>query len=406
MLINNRFKLTLYINYFVYAVLLNSVGIIILKSINLYGVSKVEASNLEFFKDSSIAIASFTIASLLPRVGYKNSMMIALALVIVAMINMYWFNDFLSAKILFAIIGASFAFIKISVYASVGILTDSVRSHNGLMSSIEGVFMFGIAASYFLFPAFNDASDVNAWLNVYIFLSATCLASILFLATVPNIKGEIVSGGIRAEIKSMFGLISQSLFAVFVISAFLFVMIEQGIMTWLPTFNREVLHIDEDNSIRLASILALSLGFGRLLAGKITEFVDWSTVLTVSILCAMAIVCFVLPKTLNSDLDSNSIVIFGISLVGFIFPLVGIFIGPIYPLLNSAVLSSLPKPMHSSMAALIIISSALGGTLGSIITAFLFETLEGGAFYFNILPMTLLLISVQWLRGLTSKSQP
>jgi hypothetical protein len=33
-------------------------------------------------------------------------------------------------------------------------------------------------------------------------------------------------------------------------------MIEQGIMTWLPTFNDKVLHLPENISIMMASILA------------------------------------------------------------------------------------------------------------------------------------------------------
>jgi hypothetical protein len=57
----------------------------------------------------------------------------------------------------------------------------------------------------------------------------------------------------------------------FVISAFLFVMIEQGIMTWLPTFNDKVLHLPENISIMMASILAISLAVGGLVAGVITK---------------------------------------------------------------------------------------------------------------------------------------
>jgi fucose permease len=52
---------------------------------------------------------------------------------------------------------------------------------------------------------------------------------------------------------------------------FLFVMIEQGIMTWLPTFNDKVLHLPENISIMMASILAISLAVGRLVAGVITK---------------------------------------------------------------------------------------------------------------------------------------
>ena len=40
-------KASLYINYFVFAILLNSVGIVILKSQKVYGVDEVQASILE-----------------------------------------------------------------------------------------------------------------------------------------------------------------------------------------------------------------------------------------------------------------------------------------------------------------------------------------------------------------------
>jgi hypothetical protein len=46
-------KLAMYLNYFVFAILLNSVGIVILKSQANYGVDELQASILEAFKDIS-----------------------------------------------------------------------------------------------------------------------------------------------------------------------------------------------------------------------------------------------------------------------------------------------------------------------------------------------------------------
>ena len=83
-------KLSLFINYFVFAILLNSVGIVILKSQNVYGVDEVAASTLELFKDLPIAIVSFLVASFLPRIGYKKAMLAALAIVTIACISMYF----------------------------------------------------------------------------------------------------------------------------------------------------------------------------------------------------------------------------------------------------------------------------------------------------------------------------
>ena len=51
--------------YFVFAILLNSVGTVILQSINSFDISKTEASTLEGFKDLSIAFVSFFVASII-----------------------------------------------------------------------------------------------------------------------------------------------------------------------------------------------------------------------------------------------------------------------------------------------------------------------------------------------------
>lgn len=67
-----KIKVSIYLNYFVFAILLNSVGILIQKSINTYHVDELQASSLEAFKDLSIAFVSFFVGSFLPRLGYKK----------------------------------------------------------------------------------------------------------------------------------------------------------------------------------------------------------------------------------------------------------------------------------------------------------------------------------------------
>ena len=96
----NTIKWAMYLNYFVFAILLNSVGIVILKAQRNYGVDELEASILEAFKDLPIAIVSFLVASFLPRIGYKRAMLIGLGLVYMACIVMYFGNSFATAKLL------------------------------------------------------------------------------------------------------------------------------------------------------------------------------------------------------------------------------------------------------------------------------------------------------------------
>lgn len=388
-------KISLFINYFVFAILLNSVGIVIKQSLANYGVSETDASILEAFKDLPIAIVSFFVASFLPKFGYKNSMLLALALVFGGCLTMYFGNSFGSSKVLFLTIGVAFAFIKVSVYSMIGLFTETKEQHNSFMSSIEGFFMIGIASAYFLFPAFFDANNPNAWLRVYLLLAGlVAVAFFLLLFTKVEVETPKSDGSLVDDFMGMLKLVALPLTIVFVLSAFCFVMVEQGIMTWLPTFNERVLSLNDTLSVQMASILALSLAAGRFLAGQVVKKIHWLKVLIVCLLAAATMVAFVLPNALNAS--PQTIHSFGdIPAIGFIFPLIGLFIAPIYPLISSSTLSALPKYMHSAMTGLIVIFSALGGTLGSRIIGMLFEHVGGAqAFYFMLIPIAILIVAL------------
>ncbi|MEN9548338.1 MAG: hypothetical protein RIR12_929 [Bacteroidota bacterium] len=397
-----KIKASLYLNYFVFAILLNSVGIVIAKSIKVYGVDETQASILEAFKDLPIAIVSFFVASFLPRLGYKKAMQIALLIVFMGCMGMWWGNSFWAAKFMFLSVGVSFALIKLSVYSLVGVVTDTPQQHSSLMSSIEGFFMVGIPSAYFLFPLFYSDSNPNAWLNVYIVLALMVLIALIFLSSA-GIEIQTAPAGANwmDDIKKSIGLIVVPLVLIFMLSAFFFVMLEQGIMTWLPRFNEKIFSFSEKLSVQMASLLALSLAIGRFVAGWLSKKIKWSVIVIGCALLSIILLLAVLPKLKPA---AEIVVLKNISdvpMLGFILPLIGLFIAPIYPLLNSTVLSHLPKSLHSPMSGLIIIFSALGGTLGSRIVGVLFKNIGGiKAFYFLIIPIALLIISVlliQWL---------
>lgn len=398
-------KISLYINYFVFAILLNSVGIVIQKSINVYQVSESSASILEAFKDLPIAIVSFLVASFLPRFGYKKAMLAALVIVFLGCVGMYFGNTFDTAKMLFLSVGVSFALIKLSVYSLIGVVTNSPTEHSALMSSIEGFFMVGIASAYFLFPLFFSDKDPNAWLDVYPVLCVLVALSFLFLLfSKLDIPIETAGSSLGDDIKNSIGLLVIPLVLVFIFSAFFFVMIEQGIMTWLPRFNEKIFSFSEKLSVNMAAILAMSLAMGRFIAGWASKHINWSVIIVICSIIAIGILLGVLPQLTSEGSVTEIAKLADVPFLGFILPLIGLFIAPIYPLLNSTVLSHLPKNLHSPMSGLIIIFSALGGTLGSRIVGTLFEHVGGvKAFYFLIIPIILLIITVFIIRKLIQK---
>ncbi|SFD15818.1 MFS transporter [Spirosoma endophyticum] len=141
-MIHWRVKLSLLLNYFVLAILLNSVGTVILQVQNNYRVSASSASILEAFKNLTIALVSFIVASCITRIGYKRAMLFALALVTLACLSMPQAPAFWTTKLLFAAIGASFALTKVSVYATIGLIANDTYVRTCWMHEFPGVVFY------------------------------------------------------------------------------------------------------------------------------------------------------------------------------------------------------------------------------------------------------------------------
>ncbi|MBN7821049.1 MFS transporter [Bowmanella yangjiangensis] len=402
-MITNRaqVKYSLMLTYFLFAILLNSVGTVILQVINSYGVSKEAASVLEGFKDLPIALVSFMFAAYLPRFGYRNAMLLGTLLVTGSCLLMPLIPEFWMTKLLFFCVGSAFGLVKVSLYSTVGLISDNKQQHASVMNTIEGIFMLGVLSGYWLFGAFIDGQDPTSsdWLKVYWCLALLAGLNAMLLWRTPFANPVPAQGGKPAdEFLAMLRLTYKPLVLVFILSAFLYVLIEQGLGTWLPTFNNQVLHLPADMSVQATSIFAACLAIGRLGAGVLMQRINWYLLLNIC-LVAMALLVLVSMPLANLAQPQPDMSWTSAPLAAFVFPLIGLFMAPIYPAINSIMLSSLPTSQHSGMTGLIVIFSALGGTTGSLITGFVFGSFSGQtAFYLSLLPISAILISLFYFR--------
>lgn len=404
---NTSIKISLFLNYFVFAILLNSVGAVILQVQRNYDVTESAASILEGFKDLPIAIASFLLASLLPKFGLKKSMMTGLALVSIACFIMPFTNEFWYFKALFFTIGVSFALIKVTVFATIGLITDTTKQHSSFMSTLEGLFMVGVLLGNVLFSLFVD--DLNPksteWLSVYWILGVLSAAAFILMTftKLDETKATLEERSLNEDFVAMLKLIALPLVLVFIVSVFLFVLIEQSFQTWTPTFYQDILKVPASMSIQAGAVLAGAFAVGRFAAGIVLKNVNWFYVVLGCLVGCAAMVLLSLPLSNGIEVQEG-ISWLNAPLVVYLFPLMGIFLAPIYPTINSVILSSLPKHMHSSMSGLIVVFSALGGTTGSIITGNIFEHFNGQtAFYMSLIPMGLMLVAIWFFNRLQPK---
>ncbi|MEP6584992.1 MAG: MFS transporter, partial [Ginsengibacter sp.] len=291
----------------------------------------------------------------------------------------------------------------------IGLVTSNKKDHASFMNFIESFFMIGILTGYFIFSAFvNDTNPTSkSWLDVYYLLAGISAVAFILLLSSPLDESSVKSVEKKSfidEFGDMVKLAIRPLVLVFIISAFFYVLIEQSIMSWLPTFNSQVLHMSTRLSIEMASILAASTALGRFIAGIVLRKVHWLLVLIVCLLGAAILVLLVIP--LASTLQATSINSWANApFVAFIFPVIGLLLAPVYPAINSVILSSLPPRQHAPMSGLIVIFSALGGTTGSIITGHIFQAYGGQtAFYFSLFPIGVLIVSLLIFNRLQKKA--
>ena len=384
-----KIKVSLFLNYFLFAILLNTVGIVIAQVIDQYQISRITAGSLEAFKDLSIMAASFLVASYVPKIGYKRTMLIGLFIVtigsiLIASITSYWVTP-----LLYISVGSSFALIKVSVYSTLGLITKNQKEHTGLMNTLEGIFMVGSLSGPIFFSLMINTSK---WSDTYWILAILSSLAFLLLLLTELDESKVHQKSEESSFFEMFKLVKSPLVIVFIIAAFLYVMIEQSLGTWLPTFNKEIFSLSAAQSASFLSIYAGSIALSRFLAGYLTKKFSWFKLQLLYLFLAAVLIVFVLFNSTGVKFESFEYW-FQAPVLAFVLSLIGFFLGPIYPTICSIVLSKLQKIHHSSMTGLIIIFSALGGTTGSLIIGLISDNFNiHTAFYFPIIPILLLLL--------------
>jgi fucose permease len=392
---NARAVAALIVSYAILGLLMNSVGTVILQSISQYGISKPHAATLEACKDLSVVAASFLVAMSLSKFGFRRAQMTVMAVIALGALLMPFSSKFWMNQAMFVVVGLCFGIAKVATYSSVGLLRPDPKGHASLTSLIEGIFMLGVLAGIWMFGWFIAGNNSgNEWLRVYYVIAALAAMSvILWMGVELNEQYAAPSSeNVPASRLEMLRLVALPTTTAFLISIFLYVLIEQGVGTWLPTFNNEVLKLPSSISVQMSGIFIGAIALGRLGASGLVVRLGWLRLLLICIGAIASLVLLTLPMTENisggaakSWMDAP--------VAAFMLPLIGVFMAPIYPIVCSVMLSALPQERHPTMVGLMVIFSALGGTIGSFITGFAFQHLSGQtAFYLILGPLALLAV--------------
>lgn len=396
-----RIKLSLALNFFVIAILLNTVGIVIARVIEDYAVAGATAASLEAFKDLSIAAASFLLASYVPIFGYKRTMLVGLGALIGACMLVALVTGFWVTPVLYLVVGVAFAMMKTAVYSTIGLITHTQADHTSLLNILEGVFQVGAMTGPLIFAFTISAST---WTDTYWLIAVLAALALVLLWVTPLDEHTIEEHTDQAGFVEMLKLLKRPIVWTFVVCAWLYVMIEQSFGTWMPRFHEQIFGLSAALASGFMSLYFGSIALSRFVAGYLVQRISWLTLALGYLATGFAIT---LAVVLLTDGPEPVVVTSWTSApaLAFLFAIVGFFIGPIYPTISSIVLNKLPKAKHAAMTGLIIIFSALGGTTGSLVLGRLTDVLNTReAFFFPLVPIVLLMLMLIPYRRLAQRA--
>lgn len=355
-------------------------GIIILKYSETH-ISYRGLGFLEFFKDIPIAVMSMVAVGYINKKGTRNALISALVAVMSCCLLLPFLDQFWFFRLWFVIIGVSFAVAKISIFAMIRNNTADEKSLTIVMNRVEasfviGVFCVNIGFGWLLSSIYSDYWKFGFWMIGFL-----ALLTILLLRKQNYIEIPAEKVSIWHNTKQIFSVRNT----VFFLIIFFLVFLEQGFNSWLPTFYRNNLKVDSFYSLQSTAFLALFSFAGRYATSRLIVHFQWKRYI---LFCLFALVLIMISaQYLMTDIQQN------LQLLMFLFPVLGLFLSPLYPLYNSKFLATTGKEKVNFFVSVIVIFSSLGSSFGSLAMSYIFHFSADAYFIsFTLIPLTVVLV--------------
>jgi len=379
---HSKISLPLKLTFLIFSMVLNCMGIVILQ-LSEAKITYDKLGFLESFKDLPIAFISLFAVNFISKTGTKKSLILALTIVgicslILPFVEVFWFY-----KVWFAIIGACFAIGKICVF---GIIRNNISDEKSLaktMNSVEASFMIGIFVVNIGFGWVISSQFSEFWKFGFLSISVLSAITIFLFSKLPVSEPEKTKN--ENIFKEVAG-IANPLIIIFLGVVFSIVFIEQSFNSWLPSFYKNHLKVNSFFALQASSFLALFSYIGRTVTANVIQRFSLPKYY---ILClsSIVIVLLIIIGIQFSGMDDSKILL-------FLFPVIGLFLSPLYPVINSKMIATIDKSKANVFTSLIVIFSSLGSSVSSIIMSVLFGNQLLNYYSVYILSAVILLFTI------------
>jgi fucose permease len=154
-------------------------------------------------------------------------------------------------------------------------------------------------------------------------------------------------------------------FLIFFGLAFFIVFTEQTFNSWLPSFYKKHLGVNSFFALQASSFLVVFCYLGRIITAQIIRRFDLSKYFYFCVSMVLVILSVIISIQFLGEEKST--------LLLFIFPVIGFFLSPLYPVVNSKMISVADKEKINVLTSIIVIFSSLGSSASSALISSLFQ---------------------------------
>jgi MFS transporter, FHS family, glucose/mannose:H+ symporter len=355
----------------------SGLSVFVMQALNYYHASHSAAGTLESYMSFSKMIVSFFLFSLLLKMGFRKSILIVYAVLILFCLFLPFSDSIWSIRFFLVLIGVCFVAVKIVAYSSVSLITKNEKEHASFINLMEAIYTVGSFGGMWVYAFFIKVFPSN-WTYVFWFFCFTCAIVFIIWSISPFDESKLKKQEKQSFVKQYrgIGIVIEGLFILFVVLLLSQTMLEVGIGSWLPSFNNEILGIPSFLSIQIASFLVIGIAIGRFIGVFVVKHIKWYKMIFINFSLGLILILIILLN-IHHGIGKDAHNIFQVPLIAFGIPLLGVLIGPVYPTLVSTLLSSRPARQHALLISLIMIIGPICDSFCSKLIGILFGKVGG-----------------------------
>ncbi|MCX8514179.1 MAG: MFS transporter [Burkholderiales bacterium] len=388
-------KFTIFFTVCCLSLFASTLSTFIMQAVTYYHVSATSAGTLEAYQNFSMIFFLIGLFSLILKLGYRNSLIIVIAVMLIIAILMPIIDKYIMLKIYLIGLGLVFVAMKVVLYSTVPLTVKNDAQLAMMLALLEFFWAFSSVIGMWII-AYVLHYYPHLWLSFTWVFALVGGITILLWQFTPLDESSIAhqQQNFTTQLKSMWQICNNRYLVAMLAVAFFANLIEMGFGAWLPGFYQQALSMSASLSIKIASFALITTMAGRVVVVLLLKFVCWVWALFIYYASGLITLIYVfshLHLTISPLKQMSDTPIAAIILTSL-----GFFLAPGTPLLNASILSKTNKDKHVLLMTVLTIIFAIASSIGVRIIGQLIDHLGmiNGFKIATITPLAILVVII------------